>query len=167
VRKVSKFGNGAFGSRRKNVPESFDKAVGSLRRNVPESFDTAFPCLGAKAVNKAAPLISNMLAELALKETVDKRVAATLKRQQEAKAEVDSLHRFLNFGSYNRKVALRQAEDERRQIQADLELLASHYTLFRGEAVRLFKEEEEEEEDEMHDYDYSDRYSEDGSNAED
>jgi hypothetical protein len=176
--KRGNFGNGAFGGRRSTaVRTSSALAIDAKQQKsgsyIPpaqrvheESFDEAFPQLGGAPVRAklVAPvegktLMSDMVAELAMKEAVAKEVAATQKRRADANQGEYAALQLPNISTYLRKVALRKAEKERREYQEDLEFLASHYTLFRGEAALLYKAKEQEqgqeEEEDYDDYEYA------------
>ncbi len=168
------FGNGAFGARRTTTVSPLAvsaSASASVRQQaagayVPpgkrvhvETFDEAFPQLGGIAVplkgptaNSDKPLLSDMVAELALKEAVEKEIAATKKRRAELNKEELGELRLPSLSEHVRKVALRQAEKERREFQEDMEFLASKYTLFRCELNHLYKPKEEEYFEEEVDY---------------
>ena len=176
------FGNGAFGGRRTTAVSPLAVAASAAsaattgayvppgKRVHVETFDEAFPQLGGVAVpgckapvaNSDKPLLSDMVAELALKEAVEKEIAATKKRRAESNKEVLGGLRLPSLSDHMRKVALRKAEKERREFQEGMELLASKYTLFRCELNHLYKpneeyfEEQEEEEDYAEDYESSD-----------
>lgn len=186
------FGNGAFGGRRTRTisplataSASASAAAAAAPRQQPsgayvppgkrlhvETFEEAFPQLGGTAVPMKAPvaisdkpLLSDMVAELAMKEAVEKEIAAAKKRRAELNKEELGELRLPNLSEHVRKVALRRAEKERREYQEGLELLASKYTLFRCELNHLYKPKEEEYFEEEEDYS-EDRESSDGGDVE-